>query len=237
MSAPLRRFSVLALLPAAVLAACQPKAAGTSAEPAATTLAALPECNGPGAEAFGPAGDADCRLTAPGETGWGVNLHYSGAKDEPLELTLKITANDGMEIQTIKETVAFTYTLPGFDDLDGDGRAELLVPLMTGNVNTSFAVWRRKDGDPEFERAGEVGGIDVTAYKDGIFVTPARSSASAWGTTYYVFADNKVAPVVTVETTLGEDGETETCTAVDEGSLAEIGMSLEEAQVKFCAAE
>ncbi|MBA3069581.1 MAG: hypothetical protein FP825_14000 [Hyphomonas sp.] len=235
MSGRICRLTLVALLPA-VLAACQPKTAEAPAAPA-PQIAALPDCNGPGAEAFGPAGEADCRLTAPGETGWGADLHYEGGRDEPRVLTLKITAGDGTEIQTLTEPVEFTYTLPIFDDLDGDGRAELLVPLMTGNVNTTFAVWRGKDGEPQFERAGEVSGIDVAAYEDGIFMTPARGSAASWYATYYVFADNKVAPVVTAETTLAEDGETETCTAVDEGGLAAIGLSLEDALAKFCAVE
>lgn len=236
MSALLRRLSFLALLPAAALAGCQPEAAETPAAAPAPEVAALPDCNGPGAEAFGPTGDADCRLMAPGETGLGADVHYEGAKDGPLELTLTLSAN-GTIIQTIRETTEFTFNLPLFEDLDSDGRAELLVPLMTGNVNTTFAVWRGKDGEPQFERAGEVAGIDVVAFSDGMFVTPARSSAASWGTTYYIFEDNKVAPVVTAETSLGEDGETETCTVVDEGGLAEIGLSLDEAQVKFCAEE
>ena len=240
MSGTFRRLSFVALLPVAILAACQPKTAEAPAEPAASAgpaVAALPDCNGDGGEAFGPGGDADCRLTALGETGWGVDLHYAGAKDEPLELTLKITTDDGMEIQTITETIDGTYTLPNFDDLDGDGRAELLVPLMTGNVNTSFAVWRGKDGEAQFERAGEVGGIDVAAYEDGMFVTPARGSASSWYTSYYIFSDNKVLAVATAENTLGEDGETETCVVVDEGGLAGVGMSLEAAQARFCEPE
>ena len=236
MSATLRRLSLLALLPAAALAGCQPDAAKAPAAEPVPEVAALPDCNGPGAEAFGPTGDADCRLMAPGDTGLGADIHYEGAKDGPRELTLTLSAN-GTIIQTIRETTEFTYNLPLFEDLDSDGRAEILVPLMTGTVNTTFAVWRGRDGEPQFERAGEVAGIDVVAYADGMFVTPARSSAAAWGTTYYIFEDNKVAPVVTAENTLGEDGETETCSVVDEGGLAEIGLSLDEAQVKFCAEE
>ena len=237
MSASLRRLFLLALMPAAALAGCQPDAAKAPAAPPVPEVAALPDCNGPGAEAFGPAGDADCRLTAPGETSWGMDVHYEGARDGPRVLTLTLTADDGTPIQTIRETIEFTYVLPLFEDLDGDGRAELLVPLMTGNVNTAFAVWRGKDGEPLFERAGEVAGIDVTSYEDGMFVTPARSNAASWGTTYYIFEDNKVAPVVTAETTLAEDGETESCTVIDEGGLAAIGLSLDAAQMKFCAEE
>lgn len=234
-----RRLCLLALLPAAALAACQPTPAEApvAAVPEAEA-ATLPDCGALTEVELGPNGTADCRLTASGETGWSVEVNYSEGAEGAVDVSLKIAAVDGAEIQTIHETAQSAYGLPYFVDLDSDGRAELLVPLMTGNVNTSYAVWRGKEGDPEFVRTGEVSGIDVTAYEPGLFITPARSSASSWNTTYHVFEDNTVTRVATAEITLGETEDAPgSCTVVDDGGLAKIGLTLDAAQAKFCAAE
>lgn len=72
-------------------------------------------------------------------------------------------------------------SVPALRDLDGDGNAELLFGLMSGNVNTVFAVWRQNSAGL-FVPAGEVStyGIDSLELRDGLIIAPSRGSAASY---------------------------------------------------------
>lgn len=232
-----RRLTLFALLPAA-LTACQPKAVETPvAEPAAETLAGVPLCGDLGEADFGPMGTADCRLAATDASGWTADVSYVPVDDYSTTVTLAIATADGMAVQTITETAESAYGLPEFKDLDNDGRAEILVPLLTGNVNTNYAVWRGEEGEPTYVRAGEIHGIDMGPLEDGLFASSARGSAATWYASYYVFDGATLVPVATAMSTLNDGGETQECVVSDDGGLASIDMTLAAAQEKFCHAD
>ena len=108
-----------------------------------------------------------------------------------------------------------------------------MVPLMTGNVNTAYAVWQAADGDTPYIEAGELSGVEIGYAGDGLISATGRSSANSWETGYYIFDGEKLAQVAGTRTVLYEDG-TEACTAFDAGGLDAIGLTLDEAQQKFC---
>ncbi len=99
-------------------------------------------------------------------------------------LRLEVAGPDGASIQLIDETATSAYTYPYAEDIDGDGMLDLMVPLMTGNVNTRYAVWL-KGADGMFFRAGELGGIRIGQTPEGLIAATGRSSAAEWETGYF----------------------------------------------------
>ncbi|MFN7164549.1 MAG: hypothetical protein ACK4P2_06985 [Hyphomonas sp.] len=99
-------------------------------------------------------------------------------------LRLEVADAEGNSLQLIDETASGSYSYPYAEDIDGDGTLDLMVPLLTGNVNTNYAVWL-KGADGMFVRAGELGGLSIGQTPEGLIAASGRSSASAWETQYY----------------------------------------------------
>jgi hypothetical protein len=99
-------------------------------------------------------------------------------------LRVEIAEADGTSLQLIDETATGAYTYPYVEDIDGDGAVDIMVPLLTGNVNTSYAVWL-KGADGMFFRAGELGGVSIGHTPEGLIAASGRSSASEWETGYF----------------------------------------------------
>ena len=191
-------------------------------------------CDGLASSLLDQNGRAPCFLEISDGSGLGFDVTYEEA-DYGLEWTLALTDSDGNAFQTINETAEYVYGMPSMQDIDEDGADEVLVPLIAGNVNTNYAIWTRAPGEQNFVRAGEASGIGFEPAGDGLFSTPARSSASEWENSYYRLVDQTLTPVATMLLTLAEDGSNESCTVRDDGGLADAGLSLEEAEARFCA--
>jgi hypothetical protein len=228
----LSHHTLAAVISAPLLAACT-QAAPHVAEEVVAEKAELPFCASLTDDILTTLGSANCRLISDDPYGWHADVTYGDEDNGSVTVTLTIKAADNSVGQTITETAERSYGPPAFNDLDSDGRPDLLVPLMTGNVNTSYAVWRDTGEATPFARAGELGGIDVGATGGGMFASTARGSAASWYTSYYVFRSNLLVPIATAQTDLSEDGK-ETCTVTDDGGLESVGMTLEAAQLKFC---
>ncbi len=196
-------------------------------------------CADLGEDALNDRGQADCALDSDDGSGLILNVKYGAPKDGDeygeAQIEIKTAAADGTAQQTITETSEFVYGFPTLQDLDGDGRNELLVPLMTGNVNTVYAVWRGTPETHEYTRAGEISGVSFEAKNNGMFSASSRGSAASWATSYYKFIDGNITNIATamIELPDSEDG-VEKCTVRDDGGLALIDLTLAQAQDKFC---
>ena len=195
-------------------------------------IAALPQCDG--LEYTGA--HEDCALALA--DGRQISFDFTpGAAtnewDEPIEaLDIVLFSADGQLVQGFADTAGRTFAYPSLEDVDGDGDVDLLLPQETGNVNTTSHVWLQ--GDAGFAAAGSINGIGIAPEGDGLMSVPARSSAAAWETTYYIARENRLLGVFSISTDLSDNS----CSVNDwDGGLAEAGLTLEEATARFCAAD
>ena len=112
-------------------------------------------------------------------------------------LRVELMAADGTSLQLIDETATGAYTYPYVEDIDGDGAVDIMVPLLTGNVNTSYAVWL-KGADGMFFRAGELGGVSIGHTPEGLIAASGRSSASEWETGYFRVSNGALEEIAAV---------------------------------------
>jgi len=129
----------------------------------------------------GEGGMTDCALRVDGQRF--VYFDYlTDADGYASEMVLTQHSFAGATLAT-SEPVAVepVHGAPALRDLDGDGHAEILFGLMSGNVNTVYAVWR-EDADGVFVPAGEVStyGIDSLELRDGLIIAPSRGSAASY---------------------------------------------------------
>jgi len=190
-------------------------------------------------EDYNDRGQANCALKINDGSGIMLGVHYGEPADgdeyADVNVDIQVLTANGKVKQTITETSGYVFGMPKIKDLDVDGRNEVLVPLMTGNANTVYAVWRSHSNSQKYMRAGEISAFNFEPAENGLFQTSARASAVSWATSYYKFIDGNITEIATAMTQLpdSEDG-VETCTLSDDGGLALIGLTLAQAQDKFC---
>lgn len=221
-------FDKLTLVCAAalVLGACD-----VASEPTALAAADAPA---PEAEVSERGGDAWCDEFEAGEGG--SSDCALRIDDERFVYLDYLTDEDGYASQMVLTQHSFSgellarsepievepvHGVAALRDLDGDGAAELLIPLFAGNVNTVFAVWRR-DGAGLFAPVGEVSsyGIDSLATRDGLVIAPSRGSA----TTHYETASRFGATGLETVYELEMDYEHHSCRLTDASGLAAAGL-------------
>lgn len=100
------------------------------------------------------------------------------------QIRVETWGDGGLSLQVIEETAFFSFNYPYTEDLSGDGLPDLMVPLLTGNVNTAYALWVQ-GADAQFVRAGELGGVSIVQSPEGMIAASGRSSASEWETGYF----------------------------------------------------
>lgn len=185
------------------------------------------------------ASTAMCTIAPADGSGLVLEVRYGGGDPEIIEspTILTVTTQDGTILQTISEPTETFHRTPTMQDLDLDGRADLLVPLYTGTVNSVFALWHRVDADTPFTRLGELSGVGVAIDSDGLFSTPSRSTAATWADTYYKIENGRLAEIAIKNTEYAEDGSISSCSVSDAGGISLIGLTEEAAQTRFCAAE
>lgn len=213
-----------------VLAAC---ARDASQQAAATSL---PVC---GEEpASGALVDNECRLQAAGQT---LHVRYAAlaAGTTAGNVSVDILGDDGAPVQTLLESDVPQYLPPSVQDVDGDGRADILIRRETGNVNSVIGVWIFNGERGRYERVGTVSGVEITRTEEGYIAVPARSSAAGWSVAFYKLDEGGLIPMVTVDVDadVGEDGAVRrvTCRIADAPGLADLNLGATEAETKFCA--
>ncbi len=205
-----------------------PPSAPLSAPTSAPTSSLTPCSDSPTGEQ-----PADCSLAL--SDGRVAEVHYSPA-DRPTGVRVSILNVPGRPVLVAQESLENALTQVTLQDVDRDGRQDLVVPLASSMVNTALAIWRQQEGGA-FTRAGEVFGLSIERTAGGYLAVPARSSAVSWQVAFYSLGASELTPVVSVEVTAGDGGAASsvTCTVSDASGLAAAGLSPAGARTRFCA--
>ena len=131
----------------------------------------------------------------PGEWGEAGNLAIAGADGE--------TA-----LSESFETESFFYS--SLIDLDGNGFDDILVPLITGNVNTEYVLIMGGEGGYTVA-SREISGHTLEPVTPGLFVTHARSSAVEHFASFFTWNGEALDHEATVSITF-QDEDTSVCT-------------------------
>lgn len=236
----------LVLCAVALLAACSPKSEAPAEEAdagvggVAEKRIPLPDCSAVETQDLGADGwkHPDCRLMLTDNSGLAVEARYKKAEDESTKVSVQVVAPGDATLQTIEETMGNTFNQVSIQDVDKDGKADLLLPLETGNVNTTWAVWRQQDDGKSFVRIGEPSGVEIAKTDSGYFAVSSRSSANEWDVAFYKLEANALQPIVTASTVAQGEVDKITgveCTVTDDGGLAQTGLDLAAAKAQFCA--
>lgn len=110
---------------------------------------------------------------------------------------MEVNTYEGRLLQAFDfETESFFY--PSLEDINSDGREDILVPLITGNVNTEYAIFMGT-GDGFLHQPWQVSGFAVeAATEDGLIVARARSNAAESYAEFYRFDGEAVSAEATV---------------------------------------
>jgi hypothetical protein len=223
---------------ALVLAACSP-APTEEAGGAAAKRIPLPDCAAVEAEDNGADGwkHPDCRAVFPDSSGLAIEARYTPAEDESTKITVQVVQTGDATIQTFEERMGNTFNGPTLADFDKDGKVDIQLPLETGNVNTTWALWRQVEG-PKFVRVGEPSGVEIEQTDSGHLAVQGRSSAAEYYVTFYKLVGEDLKEQLTARVTA--QGEPDKITGVECGieedePFAATGLTLDAAKTQFCA--
>ena len=193
-----------------------------------------------------PQGHQNCRLHSGDRIGLDFDVDYWAADAGAPPMAAKVTVTDGSGtvVQTINEMLEPSSPAPvGLDDLDGDGRDEVIIPMsrtrFNGSANTRFSVWRAVGDGTHFERTQMVG---QAAYPsgDGYLVVNGGALTSR-DLDFYIptGAGFTLAVSLTIEPEQVEPGTgrviTLSCRAHQQQGLGSIDMDVRQAEQTFCA--
>jgi hypothetical protein len=214
---------------------CPTGAADTTLPPCPQTVALIaPKATSP---------HSDCRMHS-GALDFAVTYWSTPELPGPSAVKVVVTDPSGEVVQTIDELLE--PSSPGgvgLQDVDGDGRDELIIPiaqhLFNGSPNTRFAVWRAPGDRLHYERTQMVGQA-VYPSGDGYLVTNGGALDSR-DLTFYLPTDAGYTLVV-VLTIEAEEVDPDThrvltviCRAHQEDGLHAVDMNLHQAEDTFCA--
>ena len=144
----------------------------------------------------------DCALQTGAGREFNLFFTFSDMEDGREMIDLSIMNLDGILVQTMAyATESFFY--PSLIDLNGDGMEELLVPIMTGNVNTTYNLSIGSEYGFELT-ASELNGYGVDALDGGMFKVSARGSAIAHYIEFYRIDGTALENIASIE--LSYDG-------------------------------
>lgn len=189
---------------------------------------------------------SDCRLHAADRVGANFDVTYWSIPEAPGPRAVKVIVTDGSgaAVQTIDELLEpSSPSGVGLQDLDGDGRDELIIPIsqsvFNGSPNTRFSVWRAEGDSTHFERTQMVG---QAAYPSGDgYVVSNGGSPTSRDLTFYLptGAGFTLVVVLTIEAEQVEQGTnrvlTVNCRAHQVDGLHAVDMDVTTAQDTFCA--
>lgn len=229
-------FAVVTMATAGTVCPAGPTAAADTTLPPCPQTAALitPKTTSP---------HTDCRLHS-GALDFAVTYLTVPELPTPGAVKVIVTGPSGEAVQTIDELLE--PSSPGgvgLQDLDGDGRDELIIPiaqhLFNGSPNTRFSVWRAPGDRLHYERTQMVGQA-VYPSGDGYLVTNGGALDSR-DLTFYLptGAGYTLVVVLTIE---AEEVDPDThrvltvvCRAHQEDGLHAVDMNVHQAEDTFCA--
>lgn len=113
----------------------------------------------------------------------------------------------GIESQRIEVQTDLPATRPWLGDINGDGAADLWIPVIGGNANTAWDVWVMQPGEARFRRAGEVGGIGFSRDRAGRLVALGRDGCCTVSMVFHTLgADGMLREAFSVDRRLDEYG-------------------------------
>jgi hypothetical protein len=178
----------------------------------------------------------ECQLAAGGQI---LRVRYSDPQGAAGgNVSVDVLNERNAIVQTLLEENVSEYLAPSVQDIDGDGRADILIGRESGNVNTTFGVWIYSGERNGFQRVGEVSGYDLARTADGLIAVPARSGAALRNVAFYRLDETGLTPVATVQLSARElpSGDVSwTCDLSDAPGIELIGLGSEAAEARFCA--
>lgn len=215
--------------------------------PTATADNALPSCR-QAAAVINPDHQlehVDCHLRSDDRIGLGFDVTYWPTGDAaPKAAKVVVTGPSGEVTQTIDELLERSSPAGvGLQDLDGDGRDEVIIPMgrapFNGGLNTRFSVWRPVGDSMHFERAQMVGQA-VYPSGDGYVVTNGGALTSRDLTFYQPTAAGFTLIVsLTISAEQVEPGTGRvlkvSCRAHQQQGLQMAGMDVSQAEDTFCS--
>ncbi|KAA1251666.1 hypothetical protein F0Q45_03175 [Mycobacterium simiae] len=187
----------------------------------------------------------DCRLHAGDRVGLNFDVRYSTTPEAQGLRAAKVVVTDttGTAVQTIDELLEpSSPSGVGLQDLDGDGRQELIIPMAQrifhGSPNTRFSVWRAVGDSTHFERTQMLGQA-VYSSGDG-YVVANGGSPNSRDLTFYLPTGAGLTLVValTIEAEQVDLGTqrvlTVSCRAHQEDGSHAIDMNVSQSQDTFC---
>lgn len=193
-----------------------------------------------------PSAAADSHLHSSDRVGATFDVSYFSVPEAPGPRAVKIVVSDasGTAVQTIDELLEpSSPSGVGLQDVDGDGREELIIPIAqrvwNGSRNTRFSVWRAVGDGTHFERT-QMYGQALYPSGDGYVVANGGSPGSR-DLAFYLptGAGFTLVVVLTIEAERLDPGTQRvlavTCRAHQEDGLHAIDMDVVAAQDTFCA--
>lgn len=178
-----------------------------------------------------------CTIVANDET---LRVRYSPVAEGATggAVSVDVLGDDGAVLQTMLESDVSEYLAPSVQDVDGDGRGDILIARERGNVNTASGVWVFNGDAGAYRRVGEISGVDIVNTADGFVAVPARSGAAAWNVAFYqldITGLHMLASVNIEGEELAGGQIRSTCALLDAPGVDRIGLTPEAAETKFCA--
>ncbi|MGD9979928.1 MAG: integrin alpha [Hyphomonadaceae bacterium] len=225
-------MKALLAAPAFLFAACSAPAVERA------DVAALMPCT-EWARVAGEAPPAACVLQA-GDATLRVTYEEMAEGADGGDVRVEVLRDNGSVVQTFVEQGVSEYLPANIEDIDGDGRADVLIPLYSGNVNTGYGVWIYRVAQGAYRRAGEISAVEILRTNEGYLATQARSSCCSWGISFYRVGAEALELLVTLNVSAeGEDAEGRVfgvqCAIEEAPGLPALDMSEEEARAHFCA--
>ena len=113
----------------------------------------------------------------------------------------------GVESQRIEVQSDLPEVLPRLADTNGDGAADLWVPVIGGNANTAWDVWLMQPDRARFRRAGEVSGLGFSRDAAGRMVALGRNGCGSVSYTFHDFtAEGALREAFSIERRLDDLG-------------------------------
>jgi hypothetical protein len=178
---------------------------------------------------------AECQLEAAGQT-LHVKFQPPAAGAEGGSTSIDVLGEDGAVVQTMLEPDVLEFIAPKVQDIDGDGRADILAGRESGNVNTIYGVWIFNGERGVYERVGDVNALELERTSDGLIAAVARSSAVSWSIAFSKLDEGGLHPMASVYVTAPEEeGGAPTCTLGEAPGLRDLNLTEQAARERFCA--